>query len=135
MKKSAAATRKNVTINDIARQANVSKSTVSRVLNDSTPVNEDKREAVLEAMKAMNFEPNIFARSLAGGQTKTIGVLTQNIGSPFYDAISQGILGQLTGTPYSPIFADGQWKPEVGQVAVETLIGRKVDVAHRPIRF
>lgn len=127
MKKPALASQKNVTINDIARQANVSKSTVSRVLNDSTPVNKDKREAVLEAMKEMNFEPNIFARSLAGGQTKTIGVLTQNIGSPFYDAISQGILSQLTGTSYSPIFADGQWKPEIGQAAVETLIGRKVD--------
>ena len=127
MKKSAVASQKNVTINDIARHAGVSKSTVSRVLNDSTPVNQDKREAVLEAMKKMNFEPNIFARSLAGGQTKTIGVLTQNIGSPFYDAISQGILSRLTGTPYSPIFADGQWKPEVGHAAVETLVGRKVD--------
>ena len=127
MKKPAASSRKNVTINDIARQANVSKSTVSRVLNDSTPVNEDKREAVLEAMKAMNFEPNIFARSLAGGQTKTIGILTQNIGSPFYDGISQGILARLTGTSYSPIFADGQWNPEVGHAAVETLVGRKVD--------
>jgi len=127
MKKPTASSKKNVTINDIARQANVSKSTVSRVLNDSTPVNKEKREAVLEAMKEMNFEPNIFARSLAGGQTKTIGVLTQNIGSPFYDAISQGILAHLTGTSYSPIFADGQWKPEIGQAAVETLIGRKVD--------
>jgi LacI family transcriptional regulator len=127
MKKPAASSRKNVTINDIARQANVSKSTVSRVLNDSTPVNKDKREAVLEAMKAMNFEPNIFARSLAGGQTKTIGILTQNIGSPFYDGISQGILFRLTGTSYSPIFADGQWKPEIGHAAAETLVSRKVD--------
>jgi LacI family transcriptional regulator len=127
MKKPAAPSRKNVTINDIARQANVSKSTVSRVLNDSTPVNEDKRTAVLEAMKAMNFEPNIFARSLAGGQTKTIGILTQNIGSPFYDGISQGVLSRLTGTSYSPIFADGQWKPEIGYAALETLVGRKVD--------
>jgi LacI family transcriptional regulator len=127
MKTPATSSRKNVTINDIARQAKVSKSTVSRVLNDSTPVNQDKREAVLEAMKTMNFEPNIFARSLAGGQTKTIGVLTQNIGSPFYDSIAQGILARLTGTTYSPIFADGQWNPEIGQSAVETLIGRKVD--------
>lgn len=127
MKKTATSSQKNVTINDIARKAKVSKSTVSRVLNDSTPVNEDKREAVLEAMKDMKFEPNIFARSLAGGQTKTIGVLTQNIGSPFYDSISQGILSRLTGTSYSPLFADGQWQPEIGHAAVETLIGRKVD--------
>ena len=54
--------KKNVTISDIAAHANVSKSTVSRVLNDTTPVTEEKRKAVLAAMKEMNFEPNIFAR-------------------------------------------------------------------------
>ena len=118
---------KKATIDDIAREANVSKSTVSRVLNDSTPVHEEKRKAVLAAVKELKFEPNLFARSLAGGQSKTIGVLTQNIGSPFYDSIVQGILDQMTGTPWSPIFADGQWQPETGQAAVETLIGRKVD--------
>lgn len=116
-----------VTINDIAKRANVSKSTVSRVINDTTPVNEAKREAVLDAMKQMKFEPNVFARSLAGGQSKTIGVVTQNIGSPFYDSISQGILSRLTGTSYSPIFADGQWQPDIGHAAVDTLLDRKVD--------
>ena len=119
--------KKNITINDIAKRANVSKSTVSRVINNSTPVREDKRLAVLEAMESMKFEPNIFARGLAGGQSFTIGVMTQNIGSPFYDAISQGILVSLGKTEYSPIFADGCWSPETGMVAAETLLGRRVD--------
>jgi LacI family transcriptional regulator len=119
--------KKNVTISDIARQADVSKSTVSRVINGTTNVNPKKKEAVLAAMKAMNFEPNVFAQGLASGSSKTIGVLTQNIGSPIYDAISQGVLNRLTQSPYSPIFADGQWKPDVGHAAVETLLGRKID--------
>ena len=118
---------KKATIDDIAREANVSKSTVSRVLNDTTPVHEEKRKAVLAAVEQLNFEPNLFARSLAGGQSKTIGVLTQNIGSPFYDSIVQGILDELTGSSWSPIFADGQWQTETGHAALETLIGRKVD--------
>lgn len=119
--------KKNTTITDIAKRANVSKSTVSRVINNSTPVNEEKRQAVLEAMEELNFEPNIFARGLAGGQSFTIGVMTQNIGSPFYDSISQGILATLPSTEYSAIFADGRWSPETGMAAAETLLGRRVD--------
>ena len=65
---------KKPTITDIASHANVSKSTVSRVLNGTTPVHEDKRKAVEVAMKEMNFEPNVFARGLASGQSLTIGV-------------------------------------------------------------
>ena len=119
--------KKNVTISDIAAHANVSKSTVSRVLNDTTPVTEEKRKAVLAAMKEMNFEPNIFARGLASGQSYTIGVVTQNLGSPFYDSISQGVVSGLADTAYSPIFADGQWQTDIGKAVVKTLIGRMVD--------
>jgi LacI family transcriptional regulator len=119
--------KKNVTISDIARLAKVSKSTVSRVINGTTRVNKEKEDAVLAAMKEMSFEPNVFAQGLATGSSKTIGVLTQNIGSPIYDAISQGVLYNLTQSTYSPIFADGQWKPDIGHAAVETLLGRKVD--------
>ena len=119
--------KKQVTISDIALRANVSKSTVSRVINGTTKVNKEKEEAVLAAMEEMNFQPNVFAQGLASGNSKTIGVVTQNIGSPIYDSISQGVLKGLTQSTYSPIFADGQWEPDVGHAAVETLLGRKVD--------
>lgn len=118
---------KKITIKDIARSANVSKSTVSRVLNNSTPVHPEKREAVLKAMKALNYRPNISARSLAGGNSMTVGVVTQNIGSPFYDSVTQGIIQAMSGSDYSPIFADGQWRPELETAAIRTLIDRNVD--------
>ena len=84
--------KKQITISDIAQRANVSKSTVSRVINGTTKVNKEKEEAVLAAMEEMNFQPNVFAQGLASGNSKTIGVVTQNIGSPIYDSISQGVL-------------------------------------------
>jgi LacI family transcriptional regulator len=118
---------KKITIQDIARKANVSKSTVSRVLNDSTPVNAGKRKAVLDAMSKLNFKPNLFAQGLAGGRSMTVGILTQNIGSPFYDRVTQGITSGLSGSRYSPIFVDGQWQGEAEQAAIETLLGRQVD--------
>ena len=120
-------TPKKITIQDIAESANVSKSTVSRVLNDTTPVNDQKREAVLAAMKALNFQPNLFARGLAGGRSMTIGILTQNIGSPFYDAVNQGLIKSLVGTNYSPIFVDGQWQEDLGESGLRVLLGRQVD--------
>lgn len=118
---------KKATIDDIAKLANVSKSTVSRVLNDSTPVHEAKRVAVEAAMKQLDFQPNVFARSLAGGQSKTIGVLTQHLGSPFYDTISQGVIGHLSGTGYWPLFADGNDEPSTAELAVENLLRRRID--------
>ncbi|MDG2122214.1 MAG: LacI family DNA-binding transcriptional regulator [Verrucomicrobiales bacterium] len=118
---------KNVTIQDIAREAKVSKSTVSRVLNDTSAVNPVKRRAVLEATERLGFKPNVLAQSLAKGRSMTIGVLTQNIGSPFYDAISQGLIAGLSGTGYSPIFVDGQWREAEEVEAIRALLGRRVD--------
>ena len=115
------------TIQDIAEHANVSKSTVSRVLNNSTAVNQDKRSAVLKAMKTLGFQPNVVARSLAGGRSMTVGIVTQNIGSPFYDAVSQGVIAGLSGTNYSPIFVDGQWQESTESEVIRTLLGRRVD--------
>lgn len=120
-------TEKKITIQDIAGHANVSKSTVSRVLNDSTPVAEQKRVAVLAAMKALNFQPNQFARQLAGGASMTIGIVTQNIGSPFYDLVTSGIIQGLGGTGYTPLIVDGQWSADTELAAIETLLGRQVD--------
>lgn len=118
---------KKITIQDIAKTANVSKSTVSRVLNGNTPVNEGKRKAVLEAIEQLDFQPNIFARGLAGGRSMTVGIVTQNIGSSFYDQITQGITSRLSGSEYTPIIVDGQWSGELEENAIQTLLGRQVD--------
>ncbi len=120
-------TDKKSTIDDIARFAKVSKSTVSRVLNDTTPVAKAKRKAVLAAVKKLDFKPNQFARGLAGGQSMTIGIVTQNIGSPFYDSVTSGVIKGLDATGYTPLIVDGQWDVDIEKAAVQTLLGRQVD--------
>lgn len=116
-----------VTIIDIAEKANVSPSTVSRVLRNSAGVAQQKRNAVMQAVAELDYRPNIFAQSLASGQSMTIGVLTQNFGSPFYDGILQGILQGMEETDYWPIFADGRWQPTVERQALELMLDRRVD--------
>ena len=111
-----------VTILDIAEKANVSPSTVSRVLRNSTGVAQNKRDAVMQAVAELDYRPNIFVQSLASGQSMTIGVLTQNFGSPFYDGILQGILLGMEDTNYWPLFADGRWQPSIEQQALKLLL-------------
>jgi LacI family transcriptional regulator len=116
-----------VTIMDIAAKANVSASTVSRVLRGSAKVATDKHQAVLQAVEELQYRPNIFAKSLASGQSMTIGVITQNFGSPFYDGILQGILLGLEKTDYWPLFADGRWQLDTELRALYQLLDRRVD--------
>jgi LacI family transcriptional regulator len=118
---------KKVTIEDIAEHANVSISTVSRVLRKSSGVAADKRASVLQAVEALDYRPNVFAQSLASGQSMTIGVITQNFGSPFYDGILLGILQGLEGSSYSPLFADGRWNSSIEKRSVQTFMDRRVD--------
>lgn len=64
-----------VKITDVAKKANVSISTVSRVLNNTTFVNDELRTKVLNACKELNYKPNFFASNLSGHSTKIIGLI------------------------------------------------------------
>lgn len=118
---------KNITIQDIAERANVSISTVSRVLNRTAPVAEDTRKRILGIIDDLGYQPNLSAQRLAGGQSRTIGVLTQLIGSPFYDVILRGILRGIDGSGYSPLFADGRWNAEKDIIALNMFMQHQVD--------
>jgi LacI family transcriptional regulator len=121
------ASNKKVTIQEIAHRANVSPSTVSRVLQGTTAVSKIKHQAVLDAVRELDYRPNIFAQSLASGKSMTIGVLTQNFGSPFYDGVLRGILEGLEETNYWPLFVDGRWQTKIEQRALKMLLDRQVD--------
>lgn len=79
------------TVHDVARRANVSISTVSRVLNNSAPVSEDKRRRVLQAIKDLQFTPNPAARSLLGQATSTIGAILPHITGEFFADLLSGL--------------------------------------------
>lgn len=118
---------RKITIQEIAQKAEVSPSTVSRVLRETTRVSHKKYQAVMDAVAELDYRPNIFAQSLASGQSMTIGVLTQNFGSPFYDGILRGILEGLEETSYWPLFVDGRWQEESEKRALNMLLDRQVD--------
>jgi LacI family transcriptional regulator len=76
---------------DIAQMAEVSIATVSRVINNSKPVNHDVRMRVLKAMEQTNFLPNAMARNLAKNESLLIGVLVPEVKNTVLDDLINGI--------------------------------------------
>ncbi|MDM8534390.1 LacI family DNA-binding transcriptional regulator [Clostridiaceae bacterium HSG29] len=72
------------TIYDIAKEAGVSKSTVSRVINNQAGVNKDKKQKVLDAIKKYNYKPNAAARKLGLKRNDTIGVLVHDLSDSYF---------------------------------------------------
>ncbi|RKP58614.1 LacI family DNA-binding transcriptional regulator [Pararobbsia silviterrae] len=117
----------NVTLEEIARAAGVSPSTVSRILNGTARVSDAKQQAVEKAIAEFQYQPNVLARSLASGRTHTIGVLTQAIASPFYGEWLRGIEDTLREPGLTPLFVSSHWSPEEEAARLEQLLARRVD--------
>ena len=79
------------TIKDVAKKANVSVATVSRVINNNGYVHEDTKKLILDAINELNYSPNQYARFLSGTKSNIIGVLVPHIGTPFYGALLEGL--------------------------------------------
>lgn len=75
------------TIKDVCELAQVSKSTVSRVLTGHPSIAEKTKDKVLKAIEELNFQPNAAARSLASKRTNSIGMLVVTIDSPYYSSM------------------------------------------------
>jgi LacI family transcriptional regulator len=80
-----------VTIRDVARVAGVSVATVSRVFNDSGPVNEETRRRIREVASELRYVPNSAARSLITSRTNTLGVLLPDLYGEFFSEVIRGI--------------------------------------------
>lgn len=122
--KKEAGMKKKVTLFDVAQAAGVSPSTVSRIVAGTARVSEKKRKQVEEAIAKLKYQPNLVAKGLVQGRTLSLGVLTQDIASPFYGAALLGIQEALRGTDYIPVFTDGHWQPEDEAQAIQRLMGR-----------
>ncbi|HRD18352.1 MAG TPA: LacI family DNA-binding transcriptional regulator [Candidatus Marinimicrobia bacterium] len=80
-----------ITIEEVAKQANVSKGTVSAVINGKNSVNPATREHILKVMKDLNFRPRGMARNLKNGdQVRCIGIIIKDLNYPFYTSIAAG---------------------------------------------
>jgi len=100
-------------ITDVARKANVSIATVSRVVNNSDhKVNPATRDRVLRVIQELDFHPNALAKGLQTRKTLTIGVIIPDISNPYYSEIVRGIQDVAEETGYSITLQNTDGKKE-----------------------
>lgn len=88
---SAHVTQQDVTLQDVARRAEVSLATASRVLNGTTQVRSDLRERVLVAASELAYAPNAHAQALARASSQSIGLVCHDVSDPYFAAIARGV--------------------------------------------
>ncbi len=117
-----------VTLEEIAKASGFSVPTVSRALtNNKYPINPATRQRIVEVAQTLGYRPNLAARSLRTEQTSTIGVIVDDISSPFVPPIVRGIQDYLKEFDYLSLIINSDWDPEVEQDAINTLLSRPVD--------
>jgi LacI family transcriptional regulator len=100
---------KRITIDDVAKRANVSKGTISAVINAKNTVKPVTRDYILETMKELNFRPKGVARNLKNGnQDKCIGIIIKDLNYPFYTSIATGVCDFAKTKGYSVIVTSSE---------------------------
>lgn len=117
----------NVTIYDVAREANVSMATVSRVVNGNPNVKPATRKKVLEVIDRLGYRPNAVARGLASKKTTTVGVIIPDISNIFYAELARGIEDIATMYKYNIILSNSDQNAEKELHLLNTMLGKQVD--------
>jgi DNA-binding LacI/PurR family transcriptional regulator len=97
---------------ELAKLAGVSSGTVSNVISGSTKVSERSRQKVLEAIRVLNYQPNLIARSLKTNRTRTLGIVVPDITIPFFPKIIRGAECAARERGYFLIVLDSEGSPE-----------------------
>lgn len=96
------------TISDIARQANVSRTLVSRVLNNKPGVSPENRKKILEIIEENHYVPNGLAKSLVLQKTNTIGVIMDDLCNNFFFKLISGLQDAAEAQDYNILFCSGR---------------------------
>lgn len=118
---------KRPTIYDVAELAGVSKSLVSLVLQNSPRVSDDKREAVLEAVRALGYTPSRLAAGLAGARTRSVGVVIDEFENLWFAPALAGLRAALAADRTSVSVADAALNSHLGLDPIEAFRALRVD--------
>ncbi|MDR7082716.1 DNA-binding LacI/PurR family transcriptional regulator [Arthrobacter ginsengisoli] len=118
---------KRPTINDVAREAGVSRALVSLVLRGSPKVSEERRQAVAEAIAALDYRPSNAARWLASGRTRTVGVLLDDLANPWFVELLDGLQSVLGGQNLRMVLSDPTYLARPGESPVSAFMDLRVD--------
>lgn len=116
-----------VKIKDVAKEANVSVATVSRVLNDVPLVNEETKKRVLEAIEKTGYKPNAIARSLKIRKTNTFGIMIPDITDSYYTQVVRGVEDICSMYDYNIILCNTDFDSKKEETYLDVLIEKQCD--------
>ncbi|HHV11533.1 MAG TPA: LacI family transcriptional regulator [Clostridiales bacterium] len=114
------------TLKDVAREAGLTVSTVSRVLNNRGYISEETRQKVYSVMKELNYQPNEVARSLSKQSTKTIGVIVPHIRHPYFSELVSHLESQAYQHKYKILLFNSKEKNEKEREYLEMCTSNRV---------
>ena len=121
---------KKTSLKDIAEAAGVSTALVSFVLNGKKKeyrVGDETADRILKVAREMNYQPNLAAKSLRSGRTKTIGLVVSDISNPFFSQLARVLEDEATKRGYTVLFGSSDEDVEKMDLVVSNLINKGVD--------
>ncbi|MBT2597112.1 LacI family DNA-binding transcriptional regulator [Arthrobacter sp. ISL-72] len=118
---------KRATINDVARVAGVSRALVSLVLRGSPKVSAERKQAVEEAIAALDYRPSNAARWLASGRTRIVGVLLDDLANPWFVEMLDGLQSVLGEKNLRMVLGDPTYLARPGESPVSAFMELRVD--------
>lgn len=116
-----------VTMSDVAREAGVSLMTVSRVVNDKGEISAETRRRVQDVIEKLGYRPSGIARSLAGGQTYTIGLIVPDIANPYFSGIAHGVASVANAQGFGVLLCDCEEDTSLELTMLDVLEEKRVD--------
>ena len=113
-------------LEEVARRARVSTATVSRVINNASVVKSSTRSRVMKAIEELRYHPNLHARNLAGGKSRTFGVIVSNLENPFFFDIYKTIEADAHAQGFEAVMANTDYRAEQLVASIRLMIGRRV---------
>jgi DNA-binding LacI/PurR family transcriptional regulator len=115
------------TLVDVAKRANVSKSTVSLVLNHNERIPPETAERVWQAARELNYVPSRAARSLQSGRSRMLGLIVSDITNPYFSELTRTVASAAAASHYDLVTLDTDYDPNLLSVHLDHLRTHRID--------